>query len=178
WWPSPDRQGGHQQEPRQWEKMSESWCADKWLPKRSNHAADKRCRPASADLLSEDRTHSDLKRIPTAGDAQPRCGLCESPQRGLASQILHDVGPVCVQVEHRSDSLSDEKQRTWVGNLNPNQKRVLGSVKRDLEITRGFLYRNGTSINAIDDDFDPGSSLFGQKRQQALPIVGRAVWKP
>src|SRR5262249_54867982 len=66
----------------------------------------------------------------------------------------------------------------WVGNLNPNQKRVLGSVKRDLEITRGFLYRNGTSINAIDDDFDPGRSLFGQKRQQALPIVGRAVWKP
>src|SRR5260370_37874417 len=109
--------------------MSETRWPDERLSKRSNHTSDKRCFTGSADLLSEDGTHSELERIPTAGNAQPRCGLRESPQCRLASEIFHNVGPVCVQIEHRSDSLSDEEQRTGIRNLNANHERISGSVK-------------------------------------------------
>jgi hypothetical protein len=76
-------------------------------PKRGGDATGQLRGGFHGDLLTQDRTHRDLKPIPSARHAQARPGLDQFRQRRIKRERRRDRAGVGAQIEDAADARDD-----------------------------------------------------------------------
>lgn len=118
---------------RRWKSMRQISRRQR-LPEGSRNSSCKSRGPFNRDLLPENRPRCQLESIPTARNTHSRSSIQSRAQLTVAAECGRDTRPVSIYIEHRADSLHDEKESSRIAKLNPCDECVAALVERDLKV--------------------------------------------
>src|SRR5215471_6724129 len=128
-------------------------------------------------MLLEDRTHRHLEGAPAARNTKSFFDVPQPGERRVGAQRFCDDFPIRVEIEHRADSLNDEKERVRIAKVDADAEGVLLGFVRNGEIAGDAVHRKAAAVTVAVDRFDAGREACREELQNALPVVWRAVVK-
>ncbi len=149
------------------------------LPEALRELAELRTR-AARDRLPESGAHRHLQGIPGARNPEPRIPADERRQHRVVPQMSRDGGGVRVEIEHAAEPRDDRQKRPGLRDVDARFQRRAGAVVAHLQNAGAAVVRkrppvgSGARVHLLD----ARDRALRQKREQRVPVVGRAVGEP
>ena len=128
------------------------------------------CCPRMARTASSNGSHA-------PGTRSPGCRFDEAPQLRIPAKVLSDRRCVGSDVEHRANSRDDRRERAGLGESDSHLETTPPLLVPDLEHAVLAVEREGSPVRTRDDFFDARNRPAFEKREEAIPVVGRPVRK-
>src|SRR5947207_9099216 len=136
--------------------MCESVDRSQRLPECFCNSSGQGGRALNANLLTKNRPHRKLKRIPTSRQSEPRSRLHGGCQYRISSQRRNNRVPIGIDVKHPPHSLDDHEKRARITEIHPRNERGILLVERDFKPTMLAVQRNRTAIATVIYDLNAG----------------------